>query len=167
MKISKMDKKLQKLVIIIVAITVLIGLIFIVYPYPFFGPFESPPESVGGNCDQEYRFKFDTKITSAEDFIQFLKDHQYQGNLTGDYKPTMDDLIPSHASFIPEEQDNTPINLEALKTNVTIGTSKAIFSNEKIYTLNIHNDFEKYWPWSITVKMSETGHISIRYCAGI
>lgn len=159
-----MSKK-KNYVLVAVVILILLLCILIFYPYPFFGPFENPPASSGGNCGPEYRFKVDTKIESADEFIQFLKGHQYEGNLTADYEPTIEKLIPSHASFVTPS--NSPIDLDSLKENVTVDTSKAIFSNEKIYTLNIQNDWSKYWPFRLTVKMSETGHISIRHCAGI
>lgn len=125
------------------------GIIMTIYPYPFFGPFEYPPKSAGGNCDQEYRFKFDTKINSVDEFIQFLKDHQYEGNLVRGYIPTKENLIPSHATYIigpnspPGPQNESmipPINLDELKDNVTIERSKAIFSNEKIYCLIISGE---------------------------
>jgi len=40
--------------------------------------------------------------------------------------------------------------------------------NEKIYTLVIENqDFGDNWPWCLTIRMSETGCISIKHCAGV
>jgi len=160
--------KLQKSIIITFAIIVTIVIIIVLYPYPFFGPFENPPSGSGGNCSQEYRFKVDTKIESSDEFIQFLKDHQYEGNLTSEYEPTINELIPDHTSLNIQTGLSSPINLDELEANVTITESNAIFSNEKIYTLQIENqNFGDNWPWRLTIRMSETGHISIKHCAGV
>ena len=163
-----MDKKIRTLLIaILIGIAVLVG-IMVLYPYPFFGPFENLPEGSSGNCGPEYRFKVDTKIDSTEAFLQFLKNHQYSGNLTSTYEPTISKLIPNRTSFDTKTQLSSPINLDLFRSEVTVSISKAIFSNEKIYTLVIKNqDFSDNWPWSLTIKMSENGYISIRYCAGV
>jgi hypothetical protein len=140
----------------------------IIYPYPFFGPFENPPTGAGENCGSEYRFKVDTKIQSVDEFIQFLRDHQYEGNLTSDYEPTINELIPDHTSQNIQTGLSSPINLDELEANVTIMESNAIFSNEKIYTLVIENqNFGDNWTWRLTIRMSETCYISIKHCAGV
>ncbi|MBE3128310.1 MAG: hypothetical protein IMZ43_03565 [Thermoplasmata archaeon] len=163
-----MSKKLKIFVITGVIIFVLVIGMMIVYPYPFFGPFENPPTGAGGNCGLEYRFKVDTKIQSVSEFIQFLKDHQYEGNLTSDYEPTINKLIPDHTSPNTQTKLSSPIDLVVLEANATITKSNAIFSNEKIYTLVIENqDFGDNWPWRLTIRMSETGYISIKHCAGV
>ena len=162
-----MSKKFKIFVIAGVIIVALIVGIMIIYPYPFFGPFENPPTGTGGNCGPEYRFKVDTKIQSVDEFIQFLKYRQYEGNLTSDYEPTINEIIPDHTSLNIQTGLSSPINLDELEANVTITESNAIFSNEKIYTLAIENqNFDENWPWRLTIKMSETGYISIKYCAG-
>jgi len=163
-----MSKKLKIFVTTGLIIVALVIGIMIVYPFPFFGPFENPPTGAGGNCGPEYRFKADTKIQSVSEFTQFLKDHQYEGNLTSDYEPTINGLIPDHTSYNIQTKLSSPIDLDALKANVTIMESNAIFSNEKIYTLIIENqDFNDNWPWRLTIRMSETGYISIKHCAGV
>jgi hypothetical protein len=163
-----MSNKVKTAVLIILILFGIIAGIMVVYPYPFFGPFENSPAEAGGNCGPEYRFNVDTKTESADEFIQFLKDHQYEGNLTSNYKPTLNELIPNRTPLNSQTLLYSPIDLDALKANVTITTSGAIFSNEKIYTLVIKNqDFSDNWPWSLTIKMSENGHISIQHCAGI
>ena len=163
-----MSKKLKIFVISGIIIVALVICIMIIYPYPFFGPFENPPTGTGGNCGPEYRFKVDTKIQSASEFIQFLKAHQYEGNLTSDYEPTINELIPSNTSYNIQTKLSSPIYLDVLEANVTIMESNAIFSNEKIYTLVIENqDFGDNWPWRLTIRMSETGCISIKHCAGV
>jgi len=163
-----MSKKLKIFVITGVTIVALVVGIMIIYPYPFFGPFENPPIGAGGNCGPEYRFKVDTKIQSVSEFIQFLKNHQYEGNLTSDYEPTINELIPSNTSYNIQTKLTSPIDLDELEANVTIMESNAIFSNEKIYTLVIGNqDFSDNWPWRLTIRMSETGYISIKHCAGV
>jgi hypothetical protein len=152
--------------ILLISVSIIVGIITI-YPYPFFGPFEKPPSGIGGNCDLEYRFKADTKIESADEFIQFLKNHQYNGNLSN-YKPTILELLPNRTSLNIQTHLNSQINLDLLKGNVIITTSKALFSNEKIFILEIKNqDFNDSYPWSLTIKMSENGYISLQYCAGI
>jgi len=163
-----MSKKFKIFVIAGVIIFVLIVGIMMIYPYPFFGPFENPPTGTGGNCGPEYRFKFDTKIQSVDEFIQFLKDHQYVGNLTSDYEPTINELIPNHTSLDIQTGSSSPINLDELEANVTIMESNAIFSDENIYTLVIENqNFGENWPWRLIIKMSEAGYISIKQCAGV
>jgi hypothetical protein len=172
-----MSQKGEKVVIMGIVILIILVSILTFYPYPFFGPFEYPPESIGGNCDKEYRFKFETSINSIDTFIQFLKEHQYNGSLDDSYSPSTNQLIPSHATFVighngssnPPNQSSIPlINLDTLKTNVTVENSKAIFSNERIYILMITNkNFNDNWHWVLFVKMSETGHVSVRFCAGI
>jgi hypothetical protein len=162
-----MSKKLKIFVITGLIIVALVIGIIILYPYPFFGPFENPPTGIGGNCGPEYRFKADTKIQSVSEFIQFLKDHQYEGNLTSGYEPTINRLIPDHTSYNIQTKLSSPIDLDALEANVTIMESNAIFSNEIIYTLIVENqDFNDNWPWSLTIRMSETGYISIKHCSG-
>lgn len=42
-------------------------------------PFESIPLPAQPNCDKEYRFKFDVTINSGNEFILFLKTHQFEG----------------------------------------------------------------------------------------
>ncbi len=153
---------MKKYLLILTALVIVGFLIYVsgLFPYRLFGPFENPPLSVQPNCDQEHRFKFDETIKSENEFIQFLKNHQFEGNLIK-YEPTKDKLIPDYIS-------QNPIDLDKLKANVNVETSKAIFSNEKIYSLKIGNqDFNGGWPWMIDIKVSETGHVSIRHCAGI
>jgi hypothetical protein len=163
-----MLKKVKVAVVTILILIVITVGIMVVYPYPFFGPFENSPVGAVGNCGPEYRFTANTKIESVDEFIQFLINHQYEGNLTSDYKPTINKLIPDHTPLNIQTHLNSLIDLDALKVNVTITASAAIFSDEKIYTLKINNqDFSDNWPWSLTIKMSENGHISIQHCAGI
>jgi hypothetical protein len=172
-----MSQKGKKIVIMGIVILIILVSIMAFYPYPFFGPFEYPPETIGDNCDKEYRFKFETSINSVDSFIQFLKEHQYNGSLVGGYSPSTNQLIPSHAAFVighngssnpPNRSSIPPINLDTLKANVIVENSKAIFSNERIYTLKITNEiFNDDWPWMLLVKISETGYVSVRFCAGI
>jgi len=125
-------------------------------------PFENLPQPAQPNCDPEYRFKFDGTINSKDDFILFLKTHQFQGDLLN-YKPTEDRLIPSNT------YNQNQIDLDKLKTNVEIyKVENSKLSNKKIYILRIRNqDFNENWPWMITVIMSDKAYVSIRCCAGI
>jgi hypothetical protein len=163
-----MSKKLKIFVSTGIIIVCLVIGIMMIYPYPFFGPFENPPTGTGGDCGPEYRFKVDAKIQSVSEFIQFLKAHQYKGNLTSNYEPTINELIPNNTPYNSQTKMSSPIDIDALEDNVTIMESNAIFSNEKIYTLVIENqNFGDNWPWRLTIRMSETGYISIKYCAGV
>ena len=124
-------------------------------------PFESLPQPTQPNCDSEYRFKFDVTINSKDEFILFLKTHQFEGDLLN-YKSTEDRLIPSNTN-------QNQIDLDKLKTNVEIyKVENSKLSNKKIYILRIRNqDFNENWPWMITIIMSDKGYVSIKSCAGI
>ena len=154
-----MIKKYLAILTLILILALLVCMIPIL-SYKLFGPFEKPPVGKGGNCDQEHRFRYDTTIKSEDEFIQFLKLRQLEGDLPN-FESTKDGLIPTNYG-------KKIIDLNKLKANVETEKSKAIFSNEKIYILRIKNqDFNETWPWMITIKCSESGHVSIRYCAGI
>jgi hypothetical protein len=92
----------------------------------------------------------------VDDFIKFLKNYQFEGEIQD---------IES-AQEIENKIDR--LDLANLKEKIDVKKSRAIFSNEKIYSLRINNeDFNDNWPWMINIKVSETGHVSIRHCAGI
>jgi hypothetical protein len=122
-------------------------------------PFDEAPTSSSPNCDAEQRFKFDGNINSQNEFITLLKKYQYEGEMK---RPTKEGLIPSE---VLEQK----IRLDKFTSKVTIETSKSDCSNEKFFSLIISDkDFsESGWPWQIVIKISETGYISIKQCAGI
>ena len=126
-------------------------------------PFENPPYKSMPNCDAEYRFKFEVAINSIDEFIAFLKNHQFKGALV-DYKPVENKLIPSHTA-----SENLEINLDKLKTKVkVVDIPSSSLLNKRIYTLYINNgDFKTGWHWQIAIKMSDKGYVSVYYCAGI
>ncbi len=171
MGINIKNKKLHKLLIILIVLLVVISLVFIFYPYPFFGPFTSPPSNQMPNCSREYRFNYDTKIDNKYDFISFLKEHQFNGSLYSNNWPTRLNLVPN--SFPIDHINNNGsvnnhIDIDKLEEYINVENSNAIFSNEKIYSLGIQNSyFNDTCPLMISIKMSETGYVSILYCAGV
>jgi hypothetical protein len=149
---------MNKYLMILIAIVVVGVLIYItgLFPYKLFGPFENPPMGAQPNCGGEYRFQVNISISSVDDFIKFLKNYQFEGEIQD---------IES-AQEIENKIDR--LDLANLKEKIDVKKSRAIFSNEKIYSLRINNeDFNDNWPWMINIKVSETGHVSIRHCAGI
>ena len=170
-KFSINNKNLKFLIVILVFVIVLLGIIFNFYPYPFFGPFTSPPSDRVPNCSREYRFKYNKEINNKEDFISFLEKHQYNGTLYHNYEPNYSNLIPDkiQKKMIADNQTlDNHIKVDEFIDYVSIETSNALFSDEKIYTLSISNNyFNDSWPWFLQIKMSEKGHVSIKYCAGV
>ena len=133
--------------------------------------FENPPSGSKPNCNEEYRFKYDAEINSIDEFIGFLKKYQFEGELFS-YVPTKDKLIPMYTYPNESESfgDKIKIDLDRLKTKVEILEIKdSKLLNKKIYKLDItDNDFSSYgWPWGIFIEMSNQGHVSIVFCAGI
>jgi hypothetical protein len=129
-------------------------------------PFEDLPGQPLPNCDKECRFKYDVQIKTVDEFITFLKQYQFDGDLVS-YKPEREKLIPSHTYSSLGKK--LKIDLEDLKSSVKVlDIGKSLLSNKKIYKLDItYQYFDKEsWPWWITVQASDKGFVSIVYCAG-
>ncbi len=131
-------------------------------------PFEAKPEGVMPNCDKEYRFKYEVKINSVDEFIAFLKAHQSEVDLY-DFVPTQEFIVPRYILELTGKEEKNIINLDNLKANAgTIDLQHSKLSNTKIFILQIwFKDFGESYPWQILIKASNNGHVSVRYCAGI
>ncbi len=153
--------KRKSLIIVIVALAAVLMLASFVLQIFFWGPFGEPPFQGGMNCGPEQRFRFSVNIGSADDFVDFLKDHQVEVFFT-DSAITEDGLIPLRGL------DGKIVNMESLKEKITVETSKAILSCERIYSIDFGwTDFNESYPWNVWIRASETGHVSVRVCAGI
>lgn len=132
-------------------------------------PFEVSPEGNMPNCDKEYRFKYETKINSIDEFITFLKAHQSEEELSDHFKPTQEFLVPHYTLDSMNAGKKNVINLDNLKAKVeTIDLQHSKLSNKKVIILTIwFRDFGENYPWQILIKASDNGYVSVKFCAGI
>jgi hypothetical protein len=144
--------------------------------YALDDPFDSPPASSIRNCSGEYRFKYAEKITTAEAFIEFLKNHQ-GGNRYLD-APTKDRLIPMYVKGHPGsavttkagmDKSEIKVDLDILKKRVEVfEIQNSLRKNKKIYKVSFGWGLYSGHPyaWRIAIQMSDNGDVSVRYCAG-
>jgi hypothetical protein len=127
---------------------------------------KSPNESA-------YRLKYSIVIHSADEFIQFLKTHQFEGDGVAK-TPTKDKLFPSHAmwwSGSSEDVDKFKIDLDKFKSKVEVSTD----GGTKYYKLDLQpDDFSNSardildaTAFSLTIVMSDKGDVTIRHHMGI
>ncbi|MFH1891015.1 MAG: hypothetical protein ABIJ91_05660 [Candidatus Kuenenbacteria bacterium] len=145
-----MIKKNLIIIFIIVILSAIISIILI-YKDNLFGPFVDsplPPENCG-----EYKFKVDQTINSKDSFINFLKNYQFEREVDRELSVKIENYLRA-------------IDSDELRININEESSRAIFSNKKIYSLTIADKVNRYSYWT-RIQISESGYISIRSCAGI
>jgi len=115
-------------------------------------PFGSAPKGTSPNCGPEQRYKFDEKINSPSDFVDFLK--KSQGKLLDSY-------------------GNDYFLLDNFKENGIINWGKVLekVKAEKIGSRTVYS--LAYIPLSIcspvqewNIKATDDGHVSLYGCCG-
>jgi hypothetical protein len=144
--------------------------------YALDDPFDSPMAKAIRNCSGEYRFKYDEKITTAEAFIEFLKDHQGGNKYLN--APTKDRLVPMYVEGRPgstvtakagTDKSKIKVDLDLLKKRIKVfEIQNSLRKNKKIYKVSLGWGLYSGQPyaWRIAIQMSDNGDVSVRYCAG-
>lgn len=126
-----------------------------------------------------FRLKYSIAIHSVDEFIQFLKTHQFEGDGVA-RTPTKDEFFPSHAMWwgiLPEDLnefkklDKFKIDLDRFKSKVKVSTD----DNITHYTLELQpDDFPDMArdtlyanAFGFAVMMSDKGDVVIRHHMGI
>jgi len=146
-----MNKKLFYVIFIVLIIAV-IGFGYYILRYSL-DPFGAPPKGTSPNCGPEDRYKFDVKINSKEDFVNFLKTNEINQWVRLD-----------NFRNLEKGMNYTKLNLPEVNWNKVLSDVKTGNTGFKtIYLL-------KYNPFTcsgFTLKMTSEGHISVYGCCGI
>lgn len=107
-------------------------------------PFGAPPKGVSPNCGPEERYKYEVRINSKEDFVQFIKVHEISRWVNLDnYRVTPD------------------VDIDWGKVLGAVTTEK--ISGRIIYVLEF---IPRLCGQKFTLKMTEVGDISLYGCCG-
>jgi hypothetical protein len=119
-------------------------------------PFGAAPKPVSENCGPEHRYKYDVKINSKEDFINFLKD--YDGKILDEYGNNwvhlddFKDILPGKP--VQEAKVNWDKVLNAIQESKK--------GDRTIYSL----DFIPEMCAGFKLKITNDGHVSLYGCCG-
>jgi hypothetical protein len=124
-------------------------------------PFGAPPRGAAFNCGPEYRYKFEEKIQSAREFVEFLKRHG--GELSDAYGNNwvqLDNFKEIKAGMDRAEIEKAPVDWEKVLAAVVVEKVKG----RDIFRL----DYEPYvcMGQQFTLKMTKDGHVSMYGCCG-
>jgi len=127
--------------------------------------FGSPPKGAGMNCGPENRYKFDVTVNSKQDFVDFLKN--YDGKILDQYGNNWVSLDNFKDDVRPgmnyTDIKNAKVNWNRVLSAIEVSWNGALFLHQKVYIL-------KYTPagcYEFTIKVTESGFVSVYGCCGI
>jgi hypothetical protein len=124
-------------------------------------PFGAPPRGAAFNCGPEYRYKFEVKIHSAREFVDFLKRHGAGlADAYGNNWVQLDNFKDIEPGMDRAEVEQTPVDWERVLEAVVV---------EKVAGRDIFRlDYQPYacMGQQFTLKMTQDGRVSLYGCCG-